>query len=160
VDNSAAHHDFADMLALVQDQMRDLSAMQQKRSALTAKATAADQTVEVTVDAHCVVTEIVIDESYLSDYELADLGGHIAGAAQAAAREIGQRAASLMATLTQRRQTISARAGMLVDAPDFADVLATLNIAGAGGNEPRPEDQSEDDSQDESPYPIVRRTDV
>ncbi len=34
MDNDAARHDFANVLALVQEQMRDLSTMQQKRVAL------------------------------------------------------------------------------------------------------------------------------
>ena len=77
MDNDAARHDFANVLALVREQMQDLSTMQQKRAALSAKAAAADGTVEVTVDARCMVTEIVIDET-MEEFELAELGGHIA----------------------------------------------------------------------------------
>jgi hypothetical protein len=35
MDNDVARHDFAEVLALVEDQMRDLSVMQQRRAALS-----------------------------------------------------------------------------------------------------------------------------
>ena len=41
MDNDAMQQDFDQVLALVQEQMQDLSVMQQRRSVLTAKASAA-----------------------------------------------------------------------------------------------------------------------
>jgi DNA-binding protein YbaB len=157
VDNDAARHDFANVLALVQDQMRDLSAMQQKRAALSAKATAADGTVEVTVDARCMVTEIVIDETYLDEFELAELGAHIVGAAQAAGQEIGRRATALTAPLSERRKAISALSGM-VDVPDFAEVLSNLNASvPVVPDELRPTDRGDEGWEDGPSFPTVRR---
>jgi DNA-binding protein YbaB len=127
VDNDGALHNVADVLALVQEQMADLAVMQQKRSALTATGTAAGGLVEVSVDAQRVVTGVVIDESYLKEFELADLGGHIAGAAQSAGREIEQRSAALLAPVSARRNEISALSGVGVDVAEFGDVMAQLS---------------------------------
>jgi DNA-binding protein YbaB len=143
VDNDAMRHDFAEMMAMVQDQMRDLSTMQQKRSQLAATAKAADGAVEVTVDAQGVVTGIVIDESYLDEFELADLGGHITGAAREAAQDVGRQAAALLAPSIERREAIRALSDIAVDVPELGDVLSHLNLpasvpdgpAAAGGGE-------------------------
>lgn len=124
--NDAASQDFSHVLSLVQEQMRDLSVMQQRRAALTATATAADGTVEITVDAQRMVTKTVIDESYLDEFELADLGGYITTAAQDAAREIERKSAGLLTPLTQRRQEISSFSGLVPDSPDFAELLSSL----------------------------------
>src|SRR5262245_54089995 len=128
VDNDAMRHEVEDVLALVQEQMRDLSAMHEKRSKLTAKATAADGAVVVTVDAHGVATDIVIDESYLTEFELAELGAHITGAARAAAQDVERQAAALLEPLTQRRAAIQALSDTAVDMPDLGEVLSHLNL--------------------------------
>lgn len=157
MDNDAARHDFANVLALVQEQMRDLSAMQQKREALSAKATAADGTVEVTVDARCMVTEVVIDETYLDEFELAELGGHIVSAAQAAGQEIGRRAAALGRPLSERRKAISALSGM-VDVPEFAEVISNLNASvPVVPGDVRPTDRGDEGWEDGPSFPNVRR---
>jgi DNA-binding protein YbaB len=158
MDNDAARHDFANVLALVQEQMRDLSTMQRKRVALSAKAAAADGTVEVTVDARCMVTEIVIDETYLEEFELAELGGHIVGAARAAGQEVGRQAVALGAPLSERRKAISALSGM-VDVPEFAEVISNLNPpASVVPDELRPNDSGDEEGWEDGPsFPTVRR---
>jgi DNA-binding protein YbaB len=145
------------VLSLVQEQMQDLSVMQQKRSALAATATAADGTVEVTVDAQRMVTSTAIDESYLDEFEFADLGGYITSAAQAAAQEVERRAAALLAPLTERRKEISSLSGILVDAPDFQDVITGLNPPAPAAPEARRADEGDDGVEEHSPYPTVRR---
>lgn len=157
MNNDAARHDFAHVLSLVQEQMQDLSVMQQKRSALAATATAADGTVEVTVDAQRMVTSTAIDESYLDEFEFADLGGYITTAAQAAAQEVERRAAALLAPLTERRKEISSLSGIVVDAPDFQDVISGLNPPAPAAPEARRADEGDDGVEEHSPYPTVRR---
>lgn len=157
MDNDTARDDFANVLALVQEQMRDISSMQQKRAALSAKATAADDLVEVTVDAQRMVTEIKIDETYLDEFELAELGGHIVGAAQAAVQKISRQAATLSAPLSERRKAISELAG-IVDVPDFAEVISNLNAsAPVVPEELRPTDTGDDGWEDGPSLSTVRR---
>jgi DNA-binding protein YbaB len=148
--NDTARHDFAEVLALVQDQMRDLAQLQEKRRLLTATAYAADNTVEVTVDAQRTVTKVVIDESYLEDFEFADLGELIAGAAREAAEDVERQGAALLAPMTERRGEISALSGAILDVPEFPEALANLtSIAPVAPSDAR--------AQDESAFPIVRR---
>ena len=157
MDNDAMKHELDEVLSLVQEQMRDLSAMQQKRSELTAKATAADGAVEVSVDAQGIVTGVVIDESYLKDFELADLGAHIAEASREAAEEIGRRAAAMLEPLTQRRGAIRAMSDIAVDIPEFGDALASLNLAAPPGNEATAAAPDEDGWDGRSSFPSVRQ---
>jgi DNA-binding protein YbaB len=157
VNNDAASHDFAHVLSLVQEQMQDLSVMQHKRAALTATATAADGTVEVTVDAQRMVTKTVIDESYLDEFELAELGGYVTTAAQEAAQEVQRQAAALLAPLTQRRTEISSLSNLVVDAPDFHDLITGLNPPAPAAPGARRADEGDDGSEEHSPYPTVRR---
>jgi DNA-binding protein YbaB len=156
VNNDAAEHEFAHVLALVQEQMQELSVMKQQQSAITATATAADGTVEVTVDAQRVVTHTVIDESYLDEFEFADLGGHVTTAAQAALEEVERRSAALLAPLTRRREEIASASGSVIDIPDFQELLSGLGsatsadtVARAGG--------SVAGRQEGPSYPTVRR---
>lgn len=144
-----------DVLALVQEQMADLAALQQKQSALTAIGTAADRTVEVTVDARGVVTKTVIDASYLDEFEFAELGTHVTAAARAAAAEVGRRAAELIAPLNERRHMLPSLSDIVEGAPDIGalvdDMVATMGPAPA-----RP--AQDDDGWEEPPagYPIVK----
>jgi DNA-binding protein YbaB len=157
VNNDDASHDLAQVLSLVQEQMQDLSVMQQKRAALIATATVAGGTVKVTVDAQRMVTSTVIDESYLDEFEFADLGGHITTAAQQAAQEIERRSAALLAPLTERRTQISSLSSLVVDAPDFQDLITGLNPAGPAGPEAGRAAEGDDGLDEHSPYPTVRR---
>ena len=138
MDNDSLRHDLAEVMALAQDQMRELSAAQQQRMALSATGTAADGLVEVTVDAQRMVTSTVIHESYLQEFEFADLSGHITAAAQKAAQEVERRGAAIFAPLAQRRQAISAMSGSLVDAPDFNELMSRINPAATAAPSPQP----------------------
>lgn len=156
--NDFARHEVAEVLARVGDQVRGLSAVQRMRSMLVAKGTAADGAVVVTVDSQHQVTGVVIDETYLADYELADLGGHVTTAAQAAAREIDRKAAELMVSLTEGRDSLSAMSRALVDVPVFAEVLSGMDI-GALPPAPAAESDPEVDEGDWSGtrFPTVRK---
>lgn len=152
--NDAAKHEFGHVMALVQQQMQDLAVMEQKRAALTATATAADGTVEVTVDAQRVVTRTVIAESYLEEFEFVDLGGYVTTAAQRAGAEIEQMSAALLAPLTQRREEIASASGSVVDLPDFQELFAGLRAATGVGGAPHTAVTGGDE---ETQYPTVRR---
>ncbi|WP_445161756.1 YbaB/EbfC family nucleoid-associated protein [Mycobacterium sp. Dal123C01] len=155
--NDAASHEFAHVLSLVQGQMRDLSVMQQRRAALTATASAADGTVKITVDAQQVVTKTVIDESYLDEFELADLAGYITTAAQEAAQEVERQAAALLAPLTARRQEISSLSGLVTDAPDFSELISALHSPAQSVPASWRADDGDDGPEQPSSFPTVRR---
>ena len=106
-DNDAARHEMRHVLALVQEQLQELSTIEQKRSAIEATGTAADGLVEVTVNAQRLVTSTVIDEAYLEDFEFAELGGHITTAAQKAGEEVERRSAALLGPMSRRREEIT-----------------------------------------------------
>ena len=112
-----------DVLALVQEQMADLAALQKKQFALTAVGTAADRTVEVTVDARGVETKTVIDASYLDEFEFSELGTHVTAAAQAAAAEVGRRTAELIAPLNERRHMLPSLSDIVEGAPDIGALV-------------------------------------
>jgi DNA-binding protein YbaB len=156
MDNDPLRHDLAEVMALAQDQMRELSAVQQQRMALSGTGTAADGLVEVTVDGQRMVTSTVIQESYLQEFEFADLSGHITAAARAAAEEVERRGAALFAPLTQRRQTISALSGRLVDAPDFNELMSRINPSVPAARDSQHDDGDEDWTEDPR-YPTVKR---
>ena len=156
MDNDAVSGEVGHVFSLVQDQMRELAVMQQKQTALTATGTAADGMVEVSIDSRRMVTKTVIDESYLDEYEFADLSGHVTAAAQAAAQEIEQRSAALLAPLTQRRQEISSLAGRVGDVPNFSELLAGMSSFAADELR-RESDGVGTDMEEQSTYPTVRR---
>lgn len=144
--NDAARHELADVLALAQEQMADLAAMQKKRARLSATAAVADGTVEVTVNAQGLVTNTVIDEAYLEDFDFADLGDYVTKAAQTAAREVGQRSAELLTPLAERRKKFPALSDIVEGAPDFRDLMPDLTMAATGATEPpRVDDDYDDD---------------
>ncbi|WP_156748633.1 YbaB/EbfC family nucleoid-associated protein [Mycobacterium sp. 1465703.0] len=152
MDSDGLRGELGHMFSLVQEQMREMVVMQQKQTALTATGTAADGMVKVSVDARRIVTKTVIDESYLDEFEFADLSGHITDAAQSAVQEIEQRSADLLAPLTERRQQISLMAGRSGDVPDFAGLLAGFNSSTADS----PRDEG-DGMEEHSTFPTVRR---
>lgn len=154
MDNDAVRDDFGHVFALVQDQMRDLSVMQQKQAALTGTGTAAEGMVEVAVDARRMVTKIVIAETYLDEFQFEDIGGHITVAAQAAVQEIEQRAQALLAPLTDRQQEISSLSRQVVDVPEFGEVIGLLNSFGAAA--PRRDGEGDDGVEGCSSFPMVR----
>jgi DNA-binding protein YbaB len=157
MENGPMRDDLAEVMALAQDQMRELSAAQQQRMALSAKGTAADGLVEVTVDAQRTVTSTVIGESYLQEYELADLGGHITTAARAAAEEVERRGTALFAPLAQRRQAMAAMSGRLVDAPEFSELLSMINPAPPAAPAAQHDDDGDDGWSEDPHFPTVKR---
>lgn len=158
MNNDGAQHEFAHVLALVQEQMHELSVMEQKRAAITATGTSAEGTVEVTVNAQRMVTSTVIDESYLDGFEFADLGGYVTTAAQAAGEEVERRSAALLAPLTQRREEIASASGSVVDIPDFQELLSGSGSARFADAAPRVDDSGGVAGREDGPsYPIVRR---
>jgi DNA-binding protein YbaB len=157
MDNDSLRHDLAEVMALAQDQMRELTAAQQKRMALSATGTAADGLVEVTVDAQRMVTSTVIHETYLQEFEFTELSGHFTAAAQKAAQELERRGAAIFAPLAQRRQAFSAMSGSLVDAPEFNELMAQLNPAAAAAPNPQRDDDGDEDWPANLQYPTVRK---
>jgi DNA-binding protein YbaB len=151
VEDRLGIEDLGGMMSLLHEQMRDLAALQEKRTTLVAKATAAEGAVEVTVDVQGVVSEIVIEETYLDDNELADLGGHIVSAVRKAAQEVGRQSAALLEPMTQRRQTMRSMTDIAGEMPDFSEVMSFFNPPTPPPNEPRVEGDEEN-----SAYPNVR----
>jgi DNA-binding protein YbaB len=153
VENHLRAEDLGDMMSLLHEQMRDLAALQEKRTSLVAKATAAEGAVEVTVDVQGVVSEIVIEDTYLDDNELAELGGHIVSAARKAAQDVGRQSAALLEPMTRRRQTMRSLTDVDGEMPDFSEVLSFFNPPTTPPNEPA---TRVDDDEGTSAYPNVR----
>ncbi len=157
MDNDSLRHDLAEVMALAQDQMRELSTAQQQRKTLSATGTAADGLVEVTVDAQRMVTSTTIGESYLQEFELADLGDHVTTAAQAAAQEVERRGAALFAPLAQLRQAFSAMSGRLVDAPELGELMSLINPGLPAAPSSENVDDGADDWSEVPQFPTVKR---
>ncbi len=154
VNNDSIRSEFGQVLALVQEQMRDLSDIQQKRSVMTATATAADGMVEVTLDAARTVVKTIVDESYLDDHEFAELGSHVTIAAQAAARQLDQRSEALLAPMNERRKAVSDIAGNVIDLPGFREAMAAV---GAMGEPPQPQPNRTDlPGEDGTSFPTIK----
>jgi DNA-binding protein YbaB len=153
VDNDSARHELAEALALVQEHMADLAIVEEKLAALSATAGAADGTVGVTVNAQGVVSDAAVDESYLDDYDLADLGHHITAAAQAAARDVAAQTAELLAPLAERRAQFPSLADIVDGAPDIRDLAPHLNPVDQAQQFATDGDHGEEQEGD---YPTVR----
>ncbi|ANW66312.1 hypothetical protein BCA37_24495 [Mycobacterium sp. djl-10] len=154
MDNDTIRNEFGQVLALVQEQMRDLSDIHQKRSVMTATATAADGMVEVTLNATRTVVKTVVDESYLDEHELAELGAYVTTAAQAAARQLDQRSEALLAPMNERRKAVSDIAGNVIDLPGFREALAAV---GAMGEPPEPQPKhSPGETEEGSAFPTIK----
>jgi DNA-binding protein YbaB len=151
--NGVMRDGLVDVMALVRDQMRELSEVQRRRGALVGQGSAAEGLVEVSVDAQGVVTGVVIDESYLAEFELAELGGHVTAAARAAAQDVHRRAAAMMEPVSERRKAISALSDIVADAPDFSDAMAVLQSATLSTED---EDARDDGDDFEADFPRVR----
>ncbi|HET6734475.1 YbaB/EbfC family nucleoid-associated protein [Mycobacterium sp.] len=144
-----------EVLALVQEQMADIAAVQRRQAELTASAATADGLVEVTVNAHGHVIKTVIDEAYLDEFEFEELSDHITEAAQTAVRTAATRVAEMMASITERRQALPAFSEIVDGAPDLRDLvppaLESLVVAAPSA------DPDDNDGTDESAFPTVRR---
>jgi DNA-binding protein YbaB len=150
VDNYSARHDLIEALALVQEHMAELAIVEEERAALSATVTAAGGTVVVTVNAHGVLANTVIDESYLVDYELVDLGGFVTEAAQAAARDVHRQSAELLAPLAERRERFPSLSDVVDGAPDIRDLVSHWQSVGQARQFANGRDQDTGD------YPTVR----
>lgn len=151
MDTDGVRHELTDALALLQEHIAELAIVEKKRAALSATATVADGTVVVTVNAHGVVSDAAIDESYLDEHDLVELGGFVATAAQDAARAVERQAAQLLAPLAERRAQFPSLADIVDGAPDIRDLLAHLHVADQGQSSARDDDHPEEDA-----YPVVR----
>ena len=151
MDNDAARHELTEALALVQEHMADLAVVEKRLAALSATASAADGTVVVTVDARGVVSKTEVDESYLDDYQLADLGDFVTAAAQEAADEVGRRSAELLVPLAERRARFPSLSDVVDGAPDIRDLVSHLN---SDDHPPQPTDEGGHEAT--SDYPTVR----
>jgi DNA-binding protein YbaB len=145
VDNDAARHELTEALALVHEHMAELAAVETQRAVLSATATAADGTVVVTVNTHGVVSHTDVDESYLDDYDLADLGNYVTAAAQEAAHAVERQSAELLALLAERRARFPSLADIVDGAPDIRDLLSHLHRV-----------DPDHDREETSDYPTVR----
>lgn len=151
MNSDAARHELAEALALVQEHLAELAVVEKKRAALTATATAADGTVAVTVDARGVVSEAAVDESYLDEYELADLGDFITAAAQEAVSDVAMRSAELLAPLAERRARFPSLSDVVDGAPDIRDLVSHFHLAD------HPQQPADDGGHEAtSDYPTVR----
>jgi DNA-binding protein YbaB len=144
-----------DVLAQVQEQMADLVAVQRKQAELTASSTAADGLVEVTVNAHGHLTNTVIDETYLDEFEFEELSGHVTEAAQAAIRAAAAQITEMMAPILERRKTLPGLSEVMDGAPDLREFMPP---AFESSVVTAPRAKSEDnDGTNESAFPTVRR---
>lgn len=150
--NDALRHQMTEVLALVSEQMADIAAVQREQAQLTASAEVADGLVEVTVDARGHVIETVIDEAYLEEYELEELGGHVTEAAQSAAQLVAQRSAALMMPIEERRRMLPSLSDIVDSAPDLRDLTRSVY----GEDDAVGVSVPEDDERDESAFPTVR----
>lgn len=136
MDTDAARHELIDALALIQEQFADLAMVEEERATLSSSATSAGGTVTVTVDCDGVVIHTQVSENYLDDHDLADLGQHITDAAQAAARDIEQKVAELLAPLAQRREQMPSLSDIVEGAPDIRELLSTRLAVPQRSDEP------------------------
>lgn len=144
-----------DVLAQVQEQMADLAAVQRKQAELTASATAADGLVEVTVNAHGHLTQTVIDENYLDEFEFSELPEHITEAAQAAIRNAATQIAEMLAPILERRKTLPGLSEVMEGAPDLREFMPS-GFESSVVTAPRAKPEGNDGA-NESAFPTVRR---
>lgn len=144
-----------EVLALVQEQMADIAAMQKKQAEITAKAAVADGMVEVTVNAHGHLIDTIIDESYLDEHEFSELAEHVTEAAQAAVKDAARRVTELMVPISERRKQFPSLSEFIDGAPDLRDLAPPgFRPAAAAGSH---HDHVDDDGREDNPFPTVRR---
>jgi DNA-binding protein YbaB len=155
VSNDELRHEMTEVLALVQEQLADIAAVQKKQAELTATAASADGMVEVTVNAAGHVIKTVIDESYLDENEFEDLSDHITEAAQAAARDVAHRATAMFAPINERRKRLPSLSEFVDGAPDLRDLVPPWPQPVPAA--PPRDDHDDDDRREQSTFPTVRR---
>lgn len=152
--NDGLRHEMAEVLALVQEQMADIAAVQRKQAELTATAAAADGMVEVTVNSQGQLVKTDIDESYLDEHEFDELSDHITEAAQAAARDAARLVAEMMVSISDRRKRFPSLSKFVDGAPDLRDLVPAWHPTAATA---QPRHQHDDDGREENAFPTVRR---
>jgi DNA-binding protein YbaB len=160
--NEAARDRVDDVLSGLRDQLVDIAAVRKKQAALKVDAQAADGTVEVTVNAWGQLVKTVIDKSFLDDHDFDELGDYITEAAQAAAREAGQRVAQMMAPINERRSNFPSLSDIVEGIPDPGELMPP-GLDGSGPARPPRENSSGafadgryDDGEEEGGFPTVR----
>jgi DNA-binding protein YbaB len=153
--NDELRHEMTEVLALVQEQMADMAALQKKQAELTATGAAADGLVEVTVNAQGRLVNTAIDENYLGEHEFDELADHITEAAQSAAQDAARQIADMMVPIGERRKRFPSLAEVVDGAPDLRDLVPSWPqpVAAPG---PR-HDHDDDDGREDSAFPTVRR---
>jgi DNA-binding protein YbaB len=144
-------HQWTEVMALVQEQLAVIEAVQKKQEELRVTATAADGMVEVTVNARGQLVKTVIDESYLDDFEFEELADHITAAAEAAVRKATRRVSEMMAPISERRKGLPSLSQFVEGAPDLRDLLPQWVQSHAASQTP------DNGGSDETPFPTVRR---
>lgn len=153
--NDALRHQVTEVLALVQEQMADVAAMQTKQAELRVTGTAADGMVKVTVNAGGQLTQTVIDESYLDEHEFEELADHITEAAQAAVRDAMRQVSEMLVPISERRKAFPSLSDIVEGAPDLRALTPSwLDPFGASQSPPEADN---DGGGDESAFPKVRR---
>jgi DNA-binding protein YbaB len=153
--NDELRHEMTEVLALVQEQLADIAAVQKQQAELTATAATADGMVEVTVNAAGHVIKTVIDESYLDEHEFDELSDHITEAAQTAARDVARRATEMFVPINERRKRFPSLSEFIEGAPDLRDLVPAWPQPVAAAAPPRLD--HDDDGREESAFPTVRR---
>jgi DNA-binding protein YbaB len=151
--NDALRHEMTEVLALVQEQLADIAAVQKRQAELTATAAAADGLVEVTVNAAGHVINTEIDEAYLDEHDFDELSDHITEAAQAAARDAAQLATEMMGPINERRKRFPSLSDIVEGAPDLRDLAPAWLQPTVTAHQ----DADDGDGQDDSTFPTVRR---
>jgi DNA-binding protein YbaB len=154
--NDALRHQVTEVLALVQEQMADVAAMQKKQAQLRVTGTAADGMVEVTVNAGGQLMTTVIDESYLDQHEFEELADHITEAAQAAARDAMRQVAEMLVPISERRKAFPSLSDVVEGAPDIR-ALTPSWLDPFGEAQSRQTQDNDDGGGDETAFPRVRR---
>lgn len=152
--NDARRHQLTEVLALAQEQMADIAAVQRKQAAITATGVVADGLVQVTVNAAGHVVDTVIDDAYLDDYEFDQLAEHITTAAQQAVRSATSQMAELMAPLTERRSRFPSLSELVDGAPDLRELMHHALRPFDTGPPPVPDGRGD---ADDAAFPTVRR---
>jgi DNA-binding protein YbaB len=145
-----------EVLALVQEQMADIAAMQKRQAELTTIGAAADGLVEVTVNAQGQLVKTVIDESYLDEHEFEELADHITEAAQAAARDASRQVVAMMVPISERRKQFPSLSDVVDGAPDLRELVPPWLQPVVAAPDPR-RDHDDDDGREERAFPTVRR---
>jgi DNA-binding protein YbaB len=124
--NDEAKDRLENVLSLFDEQMKDFATVTQKQASLTGVGTAADGSIEITVNGQQMITKTVIDESYLDDHEIAELGDHVTEAAQAASRDVRQKWSNLMEPMNRRREQMSGMTAGTSGVPGYQSMLDQL----------------------------------